>query len=70
MMSLLSTLFQVELEVEMDKLENEQKTNFLKKLQEQGVDMTRYTLALQEEFVPEKEIIVGPATREISLQNL
>lgn len=52
----------------MDKLENEQKAFFLKKLQDLGVDMTRYMLALQEEFVPEKEIIVGPATKEIHLQ--
>ena len=54
----------------MDKIENEQKTYFLKKLQNLGVNMTEYTLAIQEEIVPEKEIVVGPATREISIQEL
>ena len=47
--------------VEMEKVENEQKTAFLRKLQELGVDMTRYLVALRPEFVPEKEIVVGPA---------
>ena len=65
-----SPLPQVELEVELDKEENEQKAYFLKNLQSLGVDMTQYMLAIQEEFVPEKEIIVGPATEEISLQDL
>lgn len=55
------------MQVEMDKVENEQKTYFLKKLQEGGVNMTDYIIALDEEFVPEKEIIVGPATKEIIL---
>lgn len=31
-----------------------------------GVDMTRYLLSLQEEFVPEKEVVVGPAARTVS----
>ena len=47
--------------VEMEKLEHEQKAAFLRKLQELGVDMTRYLVALRPEFVPEKEIVVGPA---------
>jgi len=34
--------------------------------QELGVDMTRYLLSLQEEFVPEKEVVVGPAARTVS----
>lgn len=59
---------QVELEVEMDKLENEQKAFFLRQLEEQGVDMTKYVLAIQEDFVPEKEIVVGPAAREVTVQ--
>ena len=58
---------QVELEVEMDKLENEQKVFYLRQLQELGVDMTQYMLAIQEEFVPEKEIVVGPAAKEVSI---
>ncbi len=56
--------------MEMDKIENEQKTYFLKKLQSLGVDMTQYTLAIQEEIIPEKEIVVGPATREITIEEL
>ncbi len=58
------------MEVELDKEENEQKAFYLKKLQSLGVDMTKYILALQEDDVPLKEIIVGPATKEISLENL
>lgn len=58
------------MEVELDKEENEQKAFYLKKLQSLGVDMTKYVLAIQEEFVPEKEIIVGPATKEVSLEEL
>lgn len=58
------------MEVELDKEENEQKAFYLKKLQSLGVDMTKYVLAIQEEFVPEKEIIVGPAAREVTLEDL
>ena len=54
--------------MEMDKVENEQKVFFLRKLQELGVDMTKYMMAIQEEFVPEKEVVVGPATKEVTLQ--
>ena len=54
-------ILQVDVTVEMEKVENEQKTAFLRKLQELGVDMTRYLVALRPEFVPEKEIVVGPA---------
>ena len=53
------------MEVELEKVENEQKTEFLHKLQELGVDMTRYLVALRPEFVPEKEVIVGPAARVV-----
>lgn len=58
------------MEVELDKEENEQKAFYLRKLQSLGVDMTEYVIAIQEEFVPEKEIIVGPATKEVSLEEL
>lgn len=51
------------MEVELEKMENEQKAAFLRNLQELGVDMTRYLVALRPEFVPEKEIVVGPAAR-------
>jgi hypothetical protein len=61
---------QVEMEVELDKEENEQKAFYLKKLQALGVDMTKYMLAIQEDFVPEKEIIMGPAAREVNLEDL
>ena len=54
----------------MDKIENEQKTYFLKQLEALGVDMTQYLLALDEEIIPEKEIVIGPATREISIEEL
>ena len=54
--------------MEMEKLEHGQKTRFLEKLQELGVDMTKYSLSLQQEFVPQKEIVVGPATKEIVLK--
>ena len=49
------------MKVEVEKMENEQKAAFLQQLQELGVDMTRYLVALRPEFVPEKEIVVGPA---------
>ena len=49
------------MKVELEKMENEQKAAFLQQLQELGVDMTRYLVALRPEFVPEKEIVVGPA---------
>lgn len=67
---LTNELKEVEMEVELDKEENEQKAFYLKKLQSLGVDMTKYVLAIQEEFVPEKEIIVGPAAREVTLEDL
>jgi len=56
---------QVEMRVEVEKSENEQEAAFLSQLRGLGVDMTKYLVALQPEFVPEKEVIVGPATREI-----
>ena len=52
--------------MELEKLENEQKAAYLSQLKSRGVDMTKYLIALQPEFVPEKEIIVGPAVREVS----
>ncbi len=55
------------LEVEMDKRENEQKAKFLHQIKKLGVDMTQYMLALQEEIVPRREIIVGPATAELHI---
>ena len=58
------------MEVELDKEENEQKAFFFKRLQTLGVDMTQYMLAMQEDFVPEKEIVVGPASKEVTLQDL
>ena len=53
------------MKVELEKMENEQKAEFLRKLQELGVDMTRYLVALRPEFVPEKEVVVGPAAKVI-----
>ena len=53
----------------MDRLKNEQKATFLQNLQKLGVDMTQYMLALQEEFVPEDEIIVGPAAKETKINS-
>lgn len=58
------------MEVELEKEENEQKAFFLKKLQSLGVDMTKYMLATKEDYVPEREIVLGPATEEVSLQQL
>jgi hypothetical protein len=54
------------MKVELEKMENEQKAAFLQKLQELGVDMTRYLVALRPEFVPEKEIVVGPAAKVVN----
>ncbi len=51
----------------MEKAENEQNAKFLAELRDLGVDMTKYLVALQPEFVPEKEIIVGPAAREVTV---
>ena len=53
------------MKVELEKMENEQKAAFLHKLQELGVDMTCYLVALQPEFVPKKEVVVGPAANVI-----
>lgn len=53
------------MKVGLEKMENEQKAEFLRKLQELGVDMTRYLVALRPEFVPEKEVIVGPAANVV-----
>ena len=58
---------QVEMNVEVEKAKNEQETAFLAELRSLGVDMTKYLVALQPEFVPEKEVIVGPATREVTI---
>ena len=58
--------FQVELKVAMEKETHQRKAAFLRQLRELGVDMTRYILSLQVEFVPEKEVIVGPATRTVA----
>ena len=55
------------MKVELEKMENEQKAAYLQKLQELGVDMTRYLVALRPEFVPEKEIVVGPAAKVVSV---
>ena len=49
------------MKLEIEKAEHEQKTAYLSKLQELGVDMTRYLVAMRPEFVPEKEVVVGPA---------
>ena len=54
------------MKVEVEKMENEQKAAYLQKLQELGVDMTRYLVALRPEFVPEKEIVVGPAAKVVN----
>ena len=54
------------MKVEVEKMENEQKAAFLQKLRELGVDMTRYLVALRPEFVPEKEIVVGPAAKVVN----
>lgn len=54
------------MKVELEKMENEQKAAYLQKLQELGVDMTRYLVALRPEFVPEKEIVVGPAAKVVN----
>ena len=54
------------MKVELEKMENEQKASYLQKLQELGVDMTRYLVALRPEFVPEKEIVVGPAAKVVN----
>ena len=54
----------------MEKIENEQKTYFLKQLESLGVDMTKYMLASQEDIVPEREIVVGPPAREITVEEL
>ena len=61
-------VLQVELEVEMEKKENEEKTMFLQHLQDLGVDMTKYLLAIRKELVPTKDIIVGPPVKEIQLK--
>lgn len=57
---------EVELKVAMEKETHQRKAAFLRQLRELGVDMTRYILSLQVEFVPEKEVIVGPATRTVA----
>lgn len=53
--------------VTVEKAENEQQAKYLSELQGLEVDMTKYLVALQPEFVPEKEIIVGPASREVKI---
>ena len=54
--------------MEMEKEENEQKAAYLEKLQEMGVNMTRYMLAIRKELVPTDDIIVGPALNEVHLK--
>lgn len=52
---------QVLLDAEMDKLENQQKSSFLKELRGLNVDNTRYLIAKQPQFCAENEIVVSPA---------
>ena len=56
---------QVETQVMVERDQHSQRVEFLSSLKELGVDMTRYLLSLRPEFVPEKEVIVAPATRTV-----
>ena len=50
---------QLEAKLEVERKEHQLKTAYLESLKEQGVDMTRYLVARQPQFGPEKEVIVG-----------
>lgn len=55
------------MQVELERCSHQQRVEYLEQLKVLGVDMTRYLLALRPEFVPSKEIIVGPAANTVQL---
>ncbi len=59
---------QVDLQVELERTENDQKAQFLQSLQDLGVDMTRYMLAIRKELAPTRDVIVGPPVKEVQLK--
>lgn len=54
-------MVQVLLDAEMERLENQQKANFLTELRDLDVDNTRYLVAKQPQFRAENEIVIAPA---------
>ena len=54
--------------MELERSEHHHKAEYLQKLKDMKVDMTRYLISQQPEFVPEKEVIVGPAVRTVARQ--
>ena len=50
---------QLEAKLEVERKEHQLKAGHLESLRELGVDMTRYLVACQPQFGPEKEVIVG-----------
>ncbi|CAI8029915.1 hypothetical protein GBAR_LOCUS16979 [Geodia barretti] len=56
---------ELEAKLEVEKKEHQLKAAHLESLRELGVDMTRYLVARQPQFGPEKEVIVGAPTSTI-----
>ena len=50
---------QLEAKLEVERKEHQLKTAHMESLKQLGVDMTRYLVARQPQFGPEKEVIVG-----------
>lgn len=51
----------MKLDAEMEKMENEQKSGYLKELHGLGVDNTRYLVAKRPTFQAQNEVVVSPA---------
>ena len=67
-------LFRSLTKLEVERKEHLQKAAYLQSLKDLGVDMTKYLVALQPHFAPEKEVIVGgpaatvaPSTRTTTI---
>ena len=58
----LTTPSQLEAKLEVERKAHQLKAAHLESLRELGVDMTRYLVARQPQFGPEKEVIVGAPT--------
>lgn len=61
----ISLIQQLEAKLEVERKEHQLKAVHLESLKELGVDMTRYLIALQPQFGPEKEVIVGGPTTTV-----
>ena len=63
----LLSLQQLEAKLEVERKEHQLRAAHLESLRELGVDMTRYLVARQPQFGPEKEVIVGAPTATVPL---